>query len=374
MSSDSAAATAEAVVVFATLYTRNYCYVAAAVLFIYDTLLTVDREVACFWPAKRTGTPLLFFVNKWISTTFYVMMLLSGAPFPSHKRSADYCGMTVNVCSCSNLLVIALHGMEILQFVPGAAFSALRAYVLSRSKLLAMLVLALSLAPVHYGYQVLGENIPPLGCFAPDITTTALDLRLSPFNLLTRSVVIISRIPLIAADILLIYITWIKLSTWGASSRYMRQSKRLSLSDILFRGGVIHFITLFFLNILHLVFTVTLVGTSGLGQSDVTIFTAPITAIMISRFLLELQEVSQTVVRLCPDDPLHSARDPFDSAPSFISSLGGSVNLAFAARSDDDDDDDDDDGGCELRVQLRLCYPEEEVGGDWATSSTSLSA
>ncbi len=93
-------------------------------------------------------------------------------------------------------------------------------------------------------------------------------------------------------------------------------------------------------------------------------------AILISRFLLELQEASQMVVRLCPDDPLHSARDPFDSTPSFISSLGGSVHLALAARSDDDDDD----GDCGLRVEVRLCSPEEEVGGDWAASSTSLSA
>ncbi len=38
-----------------------------------------------------------------------------------------------------------------------------------------------------------------------------------------------------AADILLIYITWTKLSSWGAS-RDIRQ-KRVSLSDILFRGG-----------------------------------------------------------------------------------------------------------------------------------------
>ncbi|KAI0694553.1 hypothetical protein C8T65DRAFT_666534, partial [Cerioporus squamosus] len=49
--------------------------------------------------------------------------------------------------SCS-LFSIAIQAMLILQFIPGAAFSALRAYVLSRSKLLGLLVFSLSLAPV----------------------------------------------------------------------------------------------------------------------------------------------------------------------------------------------------------------------------------
>ncbi len=50
------------------------------------------------------------------------------------------------------------------------------------------------------------------------------------------TVVVASRVPPIVADILLIYITWTKLKNWGAL-RNIRQSKRLSLSDILFRGG-----------------------------------------------------------------------------------------------------------------------------------------
>ncbi|RDX51262.1 hypothetical protein OH76DRAFT_1347090, partial [Lentinus brumalis] len=60
----------------------------SVVLFFYDTFITIDREVACFWPAKRTGAPLLFFANKWISVMFYVMVLVSGAPFPSDQVSS----------------------------------------------------------------------------------------------------------------------------------------------------------------------------------------------------------------------------------------------------------------------------------------------
>ncbi len=49
---------------------------------------------------------------------------------------------------------------------------------------------------------------------------------------------IISRVLLIAADILLICITWTKLNGGPGTLRIMQQSKRLSLSDILIRDGM----------------------------------------------------------------------------------------------------------------------------------------
>ncbi len=60
-----------------------------AVLFIYDAFVTVDREVACFWSTKRAATSLLFFSNRYISMTIYVMVMVSVLyePFPSDKVS-----------------------------------------------------------------------------------------------------------------------------------------------------------------------------------------------------------------------------------------------------------------------------------------------
>ncbi|RDX54020.1 hypothetical protein OH76DRAFT_1469432 [Lentinus brumalis] len=297
-------------------YTSGYCYLAASVLFIYDTLITLDREVACFWNPRRSGASLLFFANKWISMTLYVMTLSEHASFPSNK--------------CSSF-VIAAQAMVVLQFVPWAAFSALRAYVLSRSKPLGLLILALSLVPVAanlvlYGYQITGVTFAPFGCLETDSTSSALNLR----------VVFASRIPPIVADVLLIYITWTKLKNWGAL-RNIQQSKRLSLSDILFRGGTIYFALIFILNVLHVILTATAVaGNGNTGESVVTTFTGPVTSILVLRFLLDLQEANQMVVRLEPDDPSRSSRNPYDT-PSFISSLGGFVNPDLSARLADDD-------------------------------------
>ncbi len=61
----------------------------AIVLFLYDTVLTFDGEVAYFWTMKRSGASLLFFANKWISMTLYVMSLVQFASFPSDEVSSD---------------------------------------------------------------------------------------------------------------------------------------------------------------------------------------------------------------------------------------------------------------------------------------------
>ena len=57
----------------------------SVVLFIYDSLIVLDREVACFWRARRIGPSLLFFANKWISTAVYTMTLIEFATFPSNE-------------------------------------------------------------------------------------------------------------------------------------------------------------------------------------------------------------------------------------------------------------------------------------------------
>ncbi|RDX40548.1 hypothetical protein OH76DRAFT_1490184 [Lentinus brumalis] len=316
---------AATVTMFSTIYINEYCATAASVLFIYDALTTFDREVARFWTAKRTGATFLFFANKYISVVAYVMALVEFAYFPSDK-SSENCGVTnTDMCSCT-VFQNASTAVDVLQFVPGVVFSALRGYVLSRSKVLGTFIFALSLAPVGvnlvpYGYQLLGVNLPrPFGCLATNTTTEAI-------------VIVIARVPLVVADILLVYITWTKLNGRD-TARDIRPSRRLSLSDILLRDGMIYFVVLSILNVLHLVLSLTAVVSNN-AISYVTIFTTPLTVITISRFLLDLQEANHAVVRIDADDPLYSSRDPYGT-PSLISSLGGFINPDVPVPSDDE--------------------------------------
>ena len=61
-----------------------------------------------------------------------------------------------------------------------------------------------------------------------------------------------------------------------------------------------------------------------------------ITAILVSRFLLELQEVNHTVIRADRDDPLHLSGASYDDKPSFVGSLGAVVDSEPLTSADDE--------------------------------------
>ncbi|RDX45129.1 hypothetical protein OH76DRAFT_1408403 [Lentinus brumalis] len=316
MSSDAA----DTVALFASIYTETYCDFASSVLYLYDVFIMFDREVAYFWTSKPSGASLLYFANEWINIVYFITLFIEQATFSSDK---------------------ATFALIVLQFVPPAVFSALRAYVLTRSRLLGLFVLALSMSPaaanlVQYGYQLSGENDPPFGCIETDNVTPAISFKFV--------FIIVARVPIIVADVILIYITWAKLNARDGLSG-IRLHRRPSLSDALFRNGIV----LFILNVLHLAFSVTAVShicsLCSLIPNLIVVFSVrlrqrrrDITAILVSRFLLELQEANQADIEIDRDDPSHPSRDPYD-APSFISSLGAFIDPDRQASSDEDEDD-----------------------------------
>lgn len=159
-----------------------------------------------FWTAKRTGGSLLFFANKCIFVSFYVLLLVAFAPFPSEKvcqprsssslmtfsdgnqryvlveysydsslicilRNSDYqypqlfavpTGAACDTDSASHTLGRYVLLLVLRTEVPDAlhqVFSTLRSYVLSRSMLLAGLVLVLSMSPV--GANLVSDSMRP---------------------------------------------------------------------------------------------------------------------------------------------------------------------------------------------------------------------
>ncbi|RPD59015.1 hypothetical protein L227DRAFT_612400 [Lentinus tigrinus ALCF2SS1-6] len=270
MSSDANADAAALVALYDNLYKGEYCIVASLVLFFYDAITTLIREVTCFRTGKWSGSLLLFLANKGISGTLYVVTVVKFGSFFSDE--------------------------------------------------------------VHYGgsYGFAGINLPPFGCLYTDNTSEALnrtfvplivnvsELHLTPFKA--------SRAPLIVADVLLIYITWTKLSNRDVL-RGISRNTRLSLSDIILRDGTVYFIVLFFLNVLHLAFSLLSLEKDGNQASYVTTFTAPITTILVSRFLLQLQEANQAAIGLLdPDDSMRHSTPTSLASLSFVRSLGGAID------------------------------------------------
>ncbi|TFK78745.1 hypothetical protein K466DRAFT_473388, partial [Polyporus arcularius HHB13444] len=272
------------------------------VLYLYDVFIMFDREVAYFWTSKPSGASLLYFANEWINIVYFITLFIEQATFSSDRvwprrfsRGAETL-LTVVGCSCS-MFTQATFALIVLQFVPPAVFSALRAYVLSRSKLLGLFVLALSMSPaaanlVQYGYQLSGENDPPFGCIETDNVTPAISYKFV--------FIIVARVPIIVADIILIYVTWAKLNARDGLSG-IRLHRRPTLQLISVPTGTMYFVVLFILNVLHLAFSVTAFASDNDGVSLVTEFSSPITAILVSRFLLELQEANQADIRIDRD-------------------------------------------------------------------------
>ncbi|RPD70522.1 hypothetical protein L226DRAFT_562739, partial [Lentinus tigrinus ALCF2SS1-7] len=130
--------------------------------------------------------------------------------------------------------------------------------------------------------------IPPLGCIEKQVPESIQ---------LIREFTIISRTCFIAADLIVFGVTW-RHATYRNFQRLRRQNESSpTYTAILFRDGTAYFLTLTVLNVLHclpyIAFSSADADSAHTFQTInlVTFFSDPITSILVSRFLLNLQEV-----------------------------------------------------------------------------------
>ncbi|KAI0707182.1 hypothetical protein C8Q76DRAFT_860360 [Earliella scabrosa] len=142
---------------------------------------------------------------------------------------------------------------------------------------------------------------------------------LSIFQYLPWALTIITRTCLITCDLLVIGITW---KATFALNRELKgiAISRMGFSGVLFRDGVIYFIVLLILNVLHLTFS--LLSSSDFEKKRSSLFTLlePMNAILISRFLLNLQEANNAFYH-------HSSSSTIDNIRfnRVLGSLGSSL-------------------------------------------------
>ncbi|KAI0780840.1 hypothetical protein BD413DRAFT_13354 [Trametes elegans] len=60
------AAIAEAEQLYESVFAQNNCGIAAAVLFLYDNLLNLDREIQFIWASPKNAASLLYLYNRYI--------------------------------------------------------------------------------------------------------------------------------------------------------------------------------------------------------------------------------------------------------------------------------------------------------------------
>ncbi|KAI0692814.1 hypothetical protein C8T65DRAFT_744991 [Cerioporus squamosus] len=203
----------------------------------------------------------------------------------------------------------------------------------------------LSLTPLainFYGPGIFGYPGPSfVGCFE-DFGYAPIELmfmydfasiqRLRALTLYT--VPYVSRGGLIIADFLLIVVTWRTLGRGSVRPCFPRRAAG-SLTDIMLWNGMIYFVLLTLLNVLHLAFTVAEVASDAF-TSYISIFTDPLTALLVSRFLLDLQEATQQDMKLDTDHPLHFSPD-WNGSLSFARVMGSIGAIIMPGEVPDND-------------------------------------
>ncbi|RPD66872.1 hypothetical protein L227DRAFT_569085 [Lentinus tigrinus ALCF2SS1-6] len=180
---------AQIIAIYATGQIGAYFATAATAVFMYEWMLTFDREVDLFWRRKVTVSSILFLVNRYLP--FVVILIF--APWQNPPTTGKRCAAQYYIGDA----------LEILQYVPWAVFSALRAYVLSsKGWPVATLVFLLSLAPVGVNYATMAYATtvvdPLLGC----------EVILKLPDTVTREIFpIVSRVSLLLSDLLVLAIT-----------------------------------------------------------------------------------------------------------------------------------------------------------------------
>ncbi|EIW58770.1 uncharacterized protein TRAVEDRAFT_20676 [Trametes versicolor FP-101664 SS1] len=262
----------------------------AFALLLYDYILTFRHEVRFVWGRKISGATALFLVNRYFIILPYLLGVVM--QFPIQSKACPGIGRFVAV-------------LEFLPYIIWATFSALRAYALSgRTTAIGIVIFILSLVPVgvnaYYFSTFSYINLDaPLNCNElSDITPQ-----------LSKNLTIVSRATLMAADVLVIAVTWANTYGLRKASRDARIST--SFSTILLRDGTIYFVVLVAMNAVQMMLNAVKVSrgvafvthrwisnkhppqpSNMIAQASyVTILEEPITSILVSRFILNLREV-----------------------------------------------------------------------------------
>ncbi|KAI0357312.1 hypothetical protein OH77DRAFT_1399365, partial [Trametes cingulata] len=304
---------------------QDYCSTAAAILLMWHYLTTFDKEVNLFWKRRVPGGAcVLFLVNR------YLTLLVAIYDTPWWNLSTAYLVSLSSYLFCTIMMlssrtayrgecavsVYSQYIFELSQYVVWAAFSSLRVYALTKRWILAALVFMLSLVPVVANavpirfLQIMAD--PIAGC------NTSMSMS-ETLSLGCQLVDAVSRCSLIVAD------TIVVIATWEATHQYRSRNllnKGMSLSSVMYRNGAVYFVVLTVLNILHLLFSTFSIAlaSAATGRASFLIrFIEPITAILITHFLIDLQEAASA--------------EPFSVS---ISSTPESFSTVWFARADID--------------------------------------
>ncbi|KAM5530948.1 hypothetical protein V8D89_015393 [Ganoderma adspersum] len=292
----------------------------AVVVFLgYEHLITLDAEVALFWQKRLSGASLLFFVNRYLTLTWAVATAAS----PYYSSAERF--VLLQAQRPTTVFILSMMP-NIVKFVSTA---------------LVCLCSPIMQHPVYPGLASQAATVcimlvTGLPDHSPDCKTVQGPIT----NQLANTFTLVSRASLIAAEVIVLVVTWI--ATYRRSALREKRQRQTLAHVILFNGEA-----MLFLNCLQLGFTLASpVGPTRkvLNVSEVTNFSEPITSVLITRFLLDLQRVDQRDVvnldsngRLSPHSESEAVVSPHTLRFRGMLESFGSVVVWEGAESTDED-------------------------------------
>ncbi|KAI0676161.1 hypothetical protein C8Q78DRAFT_1075089 [Trametes maxima] len=340
MSSQADAESAAIVDLYKSLFTASCFQFAASALVLFDFFVTLDEEVRLFWKRKLSGASVLFFIVRYWALFNYELLVFIGYASFSDADSPCTAFSIAHSSDCHSHQLRFIREAALCRTIfsvhslGSTAFSSLRVLALSGLNYpLAVLVFLLSVGPAvvnftvfHYG--ITGQNVLTIGCQGGSSVPR------QPAQMTS----------LIAADILVIVITIA--TTRRRGTPHLGRPGKATLGDVLLYDGIKYFAVLLTLNILQVVLTHLSIKIISQQGSYIAQISDPLTAIFISRFLLDLQSANQASRALgtqtlgsFPVGSMPAQEGTLRFTSRVIGSLGGSAQpgseLEFGSSTDE---------------------------------------
>ncbi|TFK86306.1 hypothetical protein K466DRAFT_600432 [Polyporus arcularius HHB13444] len=231
------AGAAELIAVFESIFAQRCCQLSLTALVAYEHAITLKPEIRLFWKRKITGATVVFFFNR------YLLLLLWTIPWiPVYTDERPVLGVVLFI------LYICPFAVNLIRF----------------------------------WYGLTGIYDPVAGCLNTESTTPGLR------RIVVSRIALLSRIPLMCADVMMVGITWFSLRSAGSLRATAAGRNAPWFAHVLLRDGTISFLVLLTLNILQVVSETQLQVLSNIGA-----FVNPVSAVIVSRILLNLQAASR---------------------------------------------------------------------------------
>ncbi|EKM58487.1 uncharacterized protein PHACADRAFT_140452 [Phanerochaete carnosa HHB-10118-sp] len=265
---------------------QNYVCAAMMTLILWDHVITLSGEIRFIWRRKLSLVTALFIINRYGVLVYGALAIatefVDGQAVRPLAINQDFLHTAHVIYHSCTYLTRVTETMVLLLMLLFGICSALRTYALWNKNLqLFLVVLTLNLIP--FGANLyLYISVTPI---TTRVTTTVSCLSYMPLTGHEQiQLIAAARVSTILVDIIVLSVTLIK--TFETQRVANRLHVQVPLTTMLIRDGTIYFLTVLSMNIAQLVVFHTT------EQVYLISFICTVTAILVSRFFLDLRETA----------------------------------------------------------------------------------